>query len=95
MLIVLSGLPGVGKTTVARELARATGAVHVRIDSELLIRSRTTDRLVIVACPLLLPSAAVFLTPQSTTPSTIAFIFVTAMTLLSPLRAGDRTGTDR
>lgn len=33
MLIVLSGLSGVGKTTIARELARATGAVHVRIDS--------------------------------------------------------------
>ena len=33
MLIILSGLPGVGKTTIARELARATGAVHVRIDS--------------------------------------------------------------
>ncbi len=33
MLIVLSGLPGVGKTTVARELAVALGAVHVRIDS--------------------------------------------------------------
>ena len=33
MLVVLSGLPGVGKTTIARELARATGAVHVRIDS--------------------------------------------------------------
>ena len=33
MLIVLSGLPGVGKTTIARELARATGAVHLRIDS--------------------------------------------------------------
>jgi predicted kinase len=33
MLIALSGLPGVGKTTIARALARATGAVHVRIDS--------------------------------------------------------------
>lgn len=31
--MVLSGLPGVGKTTIAREVARATGAVHVRIDS--------------------------------------------------------------
>ena len=33
MLIVLGGLPGVGKTTIARELARAIAAVHVRIDS--------------------------------------------------------------
>lgn len=33
MLIVLSGLPGVGKTTIARELARSLGAVHVRVDS--------------------------------------------------------------
>ena len=33
MLVVLSGLPGVGKTTIARELAAAMGAVHVRIDS--------------------------------------------------------------
>jgi predicted kinase len=33
VLIVLSGLPGVGKTTIARELARVTGAVHVRIDA--------------------------------------------------------------
>ena len=32
-LVALSGLPGVGKTTVARELAVVLGAVHVRIDS--------------------------------------------------------------
>lgn len=33
MLVILSGLPGVGKTTVARELALQIGAVHLRIDS--------------------------------------------------------------
>jgi predicted kinase len=33
VLIVLSGLPGVGKTTLARELATATAAIHLRIDS--------------------------------------------------------------
>ena len=33
MLIVLGGLPGTGKTTIARELARAMDAVLVRIDS--------------------------------------------------------------
>lgn len=33
MLVVMSGLPGVGKTTIARELASATDAVYVRIDS--------------------------------------------------------------
>jgi predicted kinase len=33
MLIVMSGLPGVGKTAISRELAVATGAVHLRIDS--------------------------------------------------------------
>jgi predicted kinase len=33
MLIILGGLPGSGKTTIARELARQIGAMHVRIDS--------------------------------------------------------------
>ena len=33
MLIVLGGLPGVGKSAIARELARLLPAVHVRIDS--------------------------------------------------------------
>jgi predicted kinase len=33
MLIVLSGMPGVGKTTIARELARQLRAMHLRIDS--------------------------------------------------------------
>lgn len=33
VLISLSGLPGVGKTTVARALSQATGAMHLRVDS--------------------------------------------------------------
>lgn len=33
MLIVFGGLPGTGKTTIARELARQLGAVHLRIDT--------------------------------------------------------------
>ena len=33
MLIVLSGLPGVGKTTIARHLAGSIGGVLLRIDS--------------------------------------------------------------
>jgi predicted kinase len=45
MLIVLAGLPGVGKTTIARELARRLSAVHVRIDSiEHAIRQSKPDR---------------------------------------------------
>lgn|SRR5262249_10764858 len=33
MLVVFSGLPGVGKTCLARELAEQLGAMHLRIDS--------------------------------------------------------------
>jgi predicted kinase len=33
MLIILGGLPGTGKTTIAKELARQLGATHVRVDS--------------------------------------------------------------
>jgi predicted kinase len=33
MLIIFGGLPGVGKTTIARELAGQIGATYVRIDS--------------------------------------------------------------
>jgi predicted kinase len=33
VLIILAGLPGAGKTTIARALARRLPAVHVRIDS--------------------------------------------------------------
>lgn len=32
-LIIFGGLPGVGKTTIARELARQLAATHVRVDS--------------------------------------------------------------
>lgn len=40
MLVVFAGLPGAGKTTIARELARQVGAVYVRADSiEQAIRS--------------------------------------------------------
>ena len=33
MLIIFAGLPGVGKTAIAAELARLIGAVHLRVDS--------------------------------------------------------------
>lgn len=33
ILGILGGLPGVGKTAIAEELARQIGAIHVRIDS--------------------------------------------------------------
>lgn len=33
MLIILGGLPGVGKTSVARLAARELGAIHLRIDT--------------------------------------------------------------
>ena len=40
ILIILGGLPGTGKTTIARELALQIGAIHLRIDSiEQAIRS--------------------------------------------------------
>ena len=33
MLVIFGGLPGTGKTSIARELARELGAVYLRIDS--------------------------------------------------------------
>ncbi len=33
LVVILMGVSGVGKTTIARELARQLDAVHIRIDS--------------------------------------------------------------
>ncbi|MCY4111185.1 MAG: adenylyl-sulfate kinase, partial [Chloroflexi bacterium] len=33
MFLIFGGLPAVGKTAIATELARGIGAVHLRIDS--------------------------------------------------------------
>ena len=44
MLLILGGLPGVGKTAVAAGLAREIGAVHLRIDSiEQALRNSGVD----------------------------------------------------
>ncbi len=43
MLIIFSGLPGVGKTAIGRELTHKLGAVYMRIDSiEQAIRNSGT-----------------------------------------------------
>jgi len=44
-LIVLAGLPGVGKTTLARAVARRSGAAHVRVDTieQAMVRSGVED----------------------------------------------------
>jgi predicted kinase len=33
VLVIMAGLPATGKTTIAREMARTIGAVHLRIDT--------------------------------------------------------------
>jgi predicted kinase len=46
MLIIFGGLPGTGKTTIASELARRIGAMHLRIDSieQAILDSGLTSR---------------------------------------------------
>jgi len=39
VLIILAGLPGFGKTTIARELARRLDAIHLRINPLLMSKS--------------------------------------------------------
>ena len=43
VLVILGGLPGVGKTTVARAVARRLQAAHVRIDSVETAIARSED----------------------------------------------------
>jgi predicted kinase len=49
VLVIFGGLPGVGKTTIAQELARQIGAMHIRIDS---IEQAIRDCAAVVAPPL-------------------------------------------
>ncbi|MFE5683837.1 AAA family ATPase [Streptomyces sp. NPDC056512] len=46
MLIVIGGLPGTGKSTLARLLAARIGAVHLRIDTieQAIVRSGLAKR---------------------------------------------------
>lgn len=58
MLIVMGGLPGTGKTTLARLLAARIGAVHLRVDTieQAIVRSGVAGaRLVPWATPWDMP----------------------------------------